>query len=86
MENVIDLGSEREITVKYGGKDYVLREPTIGELDKFSEMGDGKKPTSDMLAGFLSDLGMPKEIALKMGMSKATALLDGLMDMLTKKK
>jgi hypothetical protein len=34
----------------------------------------------------LAKLGMPKDIVLNMGMSKARQLVDGLMDMLTKKK
>ncbi len=81
----IDLGSELEIKVKYSGTDYVLREPTVAEVEQFSKE-DVASGGVETLVVFLERLGMPKEVIMKMGMSKAKQLVDGLMDLLTKKK
>ncbi len=81
----IDLGSEIQIKVKYAGTDYSLREPTVGEIDAFREKGtDGASIM--VLVDLLEKLGMPRDVVVKMGMSKVTSLVDGIMDLLTKKK
>jgi hypothetical protein len=85
MQHKIDLGNELVIDVAYAGQEYKLREPTVGELDQFRAANievDGVSPIVELL----TRLGMPKEVILKMGMSKARQLVDGLMDVLTKKK
>jgi hypothetical protein len=85
MQHEIDLGDEIKLKVKYAGQEFQLREPTVGELDAFkSENLEDSGAT--FIADFLAKLGMPKDIVLNMGMSKARQLVDGLMDMLTKKK
>ncbi len=78
----IDLGDELQIKIKYKGVDYILREPTFGEVEKLQ----GDEVNKINLPEFLSGMGMPIEIVRAMGMSKVKALVDGIMDMVTKKK
>ncbi len=78
----IDLGDEIQIKVKFKGKEYTLREPTVGECENLKET----ESASLDVPGFLSTLGMPAEIVKGMGLSKARALVEGLMDLVTKKK
>lgn len=84
MQHEIDLGDEVKINVKYAGKEYGLREPTVEEMEKFK--GQDGVSAFDSVVGLLVTLGMPKDVVLKMGMSKARGLIDGLMDLVTKKK
>lgn len=81
----IDLGSEIQINVKYGGKEYSMREPTVAEIEKFRTKEE-EKAGADALLDFLDTLGMPKDVVSQMGMSKAKKLVDDLMDLVTKKK
>lgn len=81
----IDLGSELEIKVKYAGAEYALREPTVAEVEQFSKE-DIASGGIETLVVFLERLGMPREVIMGMGMSKAKQLVDGLMELLTKKK
>lgn len=85
MKHEIDLGSEVEFNIKYAGKEYSMREPTVEEIDQFRAQ-DVDKAGAAFLVEFLDKLGMPKDVVLKMGMSKARQLIDGMMDMITKKK
>jgi hypothetical protein len=81
----IDLGDELKISVKYAGQTYSLREPTVSEIDAFREQATDADSMQKLVA-LLERLGMPKGIVEKMGMSKARQLIDGLLDLLTKKK
>lgn len=78
----IDLGSEVQIKIKYAGAEYLLREPTVEEIEAYQNQ-EGKGVS---LAGLLEQLGMPKEVVGKMGVSKARQLVEGLLDLITKKK
>lgn len=77
--HTIDLGDEVKFTVKYKGKEYVLREPTVRELD-------GIKDDKVDFAQMLSALGMPSDVLGGMGISKARQILDGMIELVTKKK
>ena len=81
MQNnqVIDLGDEIKFTVKYKGKEYVLREPSVAEAESLKENPNG-------FLDFLAQLGMPKEVLMAMGLSKAKALVEGMLELVTKKK
>ncbi len=78
----IDLGDEIQIKVTYKGKAYTLREPTVGEVEFLK---DNEAAGLDVPI-FLSKLGMPADVVKNMGMSKAKAVVEGLMDLVTKKK
>lgn len=78
----IDLGNEVEIEVSYKGKAYKLREPTVDEVDKLDANEDGVK--IDIIE-FLTRLGMPQDVVRGMGVSKAKALLDGMISLISKK-
>lgn len=79
----IDLGDEIKIKVKYATKEYSLREPTVSEVQKLSE---SDKKSFDAVTEFLEVLGLPRDIISGMGVSKASKLVDGLTDMLVKKR
>ncbi len=78
----LDLGDEVQLNVKYKGKEYVLREPTVGEVESINA-GDANKMD---VPEFLGSLGMPKDIVRGMGLSKANALVEGLISLVAKKK
>lgn len=85
QQHEIDLGDEVKINVKYAGKEYPLREPTVEEIEAFK--GDGSDANAgESVVGLLAKIGMPVDVLKKMGMSKARQLVDGLMDLVTKKK
>jgi hypothetical protein len=77
----IDLGDEVKVKVKWKGRDYELREPTVAEVEK---IGEGAAQMS--VIDFLTKLGLPGDVAGAMGVSKARALIDGITDLVTKKK
>lgn len=79
----IDLGQDLEFKVKYSGKDYLLREPTVAEIEKFKDSEAVKK---DGVIGFLAALGMPEDVVKAMPVSKLKKLVDGLVEGLSQKK
>lgn len=80
-KHIIDLGDDDvKFTVKYKGQEYNLREPLVSEVESLK---DGDKLNAPE---FLGQLGMPSEVVSSMGISKARALIDGLMELVTKKK
>lgn len=79
--HVIDLGDEIPVKVNFKGQTYSLREPTVGECENLKLDGD----TLDV-PKFLSNLGMPIAVVNGMGLSRARMLVEGLMDLVTKKK
>ena len=79
----IDLGEDIVFTVKYGGAEYSLREPTVSEIEMFKENGEqGSAP----VIGLLNKLGMPESVLNKMPVSKIRKLVDGLVGGMTEKK
>lgn len=77
----IDLGDDVKIEVDFKGRKFELREPTVAEVEKIGE-GIDKMSVVD----FLTKLGLPADVASAMGVSKARALIDGITDIVTKKK
>lgn len=84
LKHEIDLGDDVVFKVKYGGKEYELREPTVSEVSKFKEMGEAEG--KDFVLNMLEKLGMPREVAQDMPMSKLKKLVDGIVNGLTEKK
>jgi hypothetical protein len=80
----IDLGDDIQIQVKYSGETYVLREPTVSEIELFKEGAD--TDSVENLDSFLSKLGAPVGFVKTMGASKAKTLIEGMMELITKKK
>lgn len=78
----IDLGDEVKLKVRYAGKDYNLREPSVGEIEGLKNSDSDKIDIPE----FLSKLGMPSEVTRAMSLSKAKMLMDAMMDFVTKKK
>jgi hypothetical protein len=77
---MIDLGDEVKLDVRYKGQVYAVREPTVSEIESL-ESGDKMNVTD-----FLVQLGMPRDVVLTMGVSKARALIEGITEVVTKKK
>lgn len=75
----IDLGDEVQFEITYKGKKYTLREPTVDEMELI-------KDESLSFSGMLEKLGMPAAVVGGMGISKARALVDGMLEMIGKKK
>lgn len=80
MKNEIDLGDDLEFTVKYKGQAYKLREPTVAEIETLQS--DEKK---DMVS-FLATLGMPADVTKNLGISKANKVVEGMLELVGKKK
>jgi hypothetical protein len=80
----IDLGDEVKIEVSYKTEVYTLREPTVAELESFKSADEAG--SVDALINLLEKLGMPKDVVMGMGMSKAQQLFEGLVAVITKKK
>lgn len=78
----IDLGDEVKVKVKFKGKEFELREPTVEEVEKIAADGVEKMSAAD----FLTKLGLPSDVAKGLGISKARAIIDGITDLVTKKK
>jgi hypothetical protein len=82
--HTIDLGEEVKFKVVYKGQEFTLREPTVGEIEKMKSAEN--MDSADFIAGFLNQLGFDGELVKGMGVSKAKILIDGLTDLVTKKK
>jgi hypothetical protein len=78
----LDLGDDVQLKVKFKGKEYILREPSVDEVE-FLRGVEGDKMD---VPAFLARLGMPLDVVKGMGLSKAKALVEGLLDLVTKKK
>lgn len=82
--HVIDLGDDVKFEVKLKGETYHLREPSVAELRVFKDASDDA--SVDALSDLLAKLGMPQEVVQSLGVSKAKALIEGLLDLVNKKK
>lgn len=80
----IELGEEIKVDVAYKGKTYVLREPTVDEVESISD--NNQSGDKLRISEFLVKLGLPSEVVKSMGASKASTLIERLMDLITKKK
>lgn len=83
----IDLGEDIEFQVKYRGAVYQLREPSAKEISSYQKRleGAGAEDATSALLAFVSNLGMPIDIAEAMPASKLNALVRGLLDGMSKK-
>lgn len=82
MIKEIDLGEDIQVKVKWKCKEYSLREPTVDECEALKSTDEQKID----VVKFLANLGMPADVTKSMGISKATKLVEGLMDLIGKKK
>jgi len=83
---MIDLGSEKLYEVKFNNKMYSLREPTVKDASEFQKnQKDSKGDEIGVFINFISTLGMPKEVAENLGLSKIKTLTDAIMGDLEKK-
>lgn len=65
------LKPRSEIKVIYGDAFYMIRKPNLGRLAQFDdELNEAKnksaKAAYDVMASFLEDLGLPKEVVLEL--------------------
>ena len=83
----IDLGKAIVINVKLNGKVYELREPTIDDVEKMSDIDkeDGRA-ANRALQQFAIDLGMPEDVVKSLGILKLKALAEGLTGSFSEKK
>ncbi len=80
----LDLGADIEFNVKYGGKEYKLREPTVMEIETFKTEDEGG--AKGAITALLEKLGMPQGVVETMPMSKVRKLIEGLIEGMTGKK
>jgi hypothetical protein len=77
----LDAASEYKVTV--GGTFYMLREPTVGEVEVFkNDETDGVEG----LVKFLAGLGMPVEATKALTVSNLKKLVNGIVEGLSEKK
>lgn len=75
----IDLGSEVVIKVKVGSEVYELREPTLDDIEKMSDIDkEDVKASNKALQDFIIGLGMPKDVVKSLGFLRMNKLAKGL--------
>lgn len=87
MSMEIDLGDEVKITVKISGKNYVLREPTMDDVNMMSKI-DKADPVgaNTVFKKFVIGLGMPEDVVNALGVLRLKRLTEGLTGALDVKK
>lgn len=80
----IDLGEDVDFKVKYKGAEYVLREPTVLEIQAFQTTSEVDSVKA--IDSLLQSLGLPANVIPGMGMSKARKLMESIVDIVAKKK
>lgn len=81
-ENVIDLDAASvTFKIKIKGKEYILREPLVSEVEAIKDNAQ----SSDAFSFFVK-LGMPQEVMNNMGVSQMSALVEGMLNLISKKK
>lgn len=75
----VNLDSNEKYVFKKDGKEFELREPTMGDLEKFelkkSELEDTKKANKKS-QDFLELIGLPKGLYRKLTPAQVTAIMD----------
>lgn len=75
----IDLGNEIVIKVKMGKKTYELREPTLNDIEKMSDVDkEDVKASNKALQDFIISLGMPEDVVESLGFMRMQKLAQGL--------
>lgn len=82
----IDLGQVIVYEVTLGEKTFSLREPTVKDIKKMQDetktMGEN---SLEAYLNFLSEIGLPKDVAETMGISKMQMLTESLVSSVGKK-
>jgi len=81
----IDLGGEIVFNVKLGDKSYQLREPTLKDVKSFKISTDGEN-AEDAFIDLVVGLGMPREVAEGLGITKLKKLSESLITGFDEKK
>lgn len=84
----LSLDSNPKIRAKFAGQVYNISEPTVLQVQEFQEKsksGPEGQPSFDQTIEFLSSLGLPKEILLKLTISKLNELTSVITGQLEKK-
>jgi hypothetical protein len=80
----LDLGSSVNYSVKFDGKEYMLAEPTVAQVQKHQDgLSDGSIEAFNAL---LVDIGMPQDVVLQLGISKVKTLGEFILGNLSEKK
>lgn len=87
MSNIIDLGNDEIFSVKLNGKSYDIREPTVKDATAFQKAQKDKQEGDEisLFINFLEGLGLPRDIAENLSLSKIEILTKRIMGNLEKK-
>lgn len=80
----IDLGNAVIFEVTFAGKTYPLREPTVKDISLIQ--GVASDANANVFVDFVIGLGLPKDVADQLGITKLKKLADGLLSELQEKK
>jgi len=84
----LDLGSKPEANVKVGSDVYKMSVPTVKQSIKFSKDMDACEDEfkkTEMFVTFISQLGMPEEVAESLSVQQMSKLAEGLIGNAEKK-
>jgi len=84
---LIDLGAEVTFNVKIGSAEYKLSEPSVLQVAAFrDELKQDEDKSIECFLSLVTKLGMPKEVAESLGVSKLAILAESLTKGVSKKK
>ena len=76
----IDLGEKPKANVKVGGQSYEMSLPSVIQAQKFSKgLKENEGDEFTFFVSFVSELGMPKDVAEGLAVHQLTKLAEGLM-------
>lgn len=80
----LDLGSSVTYEVTFNGEVYRLGEPTVAQVQKHQKgLTDGSIESFNAL---LTDIGMPEDVVMKLGITKIQTLGEFILGNLAEKK
>lgn len=83
----IDLGPDKVFEIEVKGKTYELGEPNASQIKRMDIASKNKDEDSiTPLINMLYELGLPKEVAATMPISKIEKLIDGIVGAIQEKK
>ena len=76
----LNLDSQAKIKATFQGQSYEIKEPTLEQQTKFENAMKGvdESKSLDCTLDYLQELGLPKQVAVKVGLSKLKVLLTTL--------
>lgn len=74
----IDLGGKTVFRVSYDGKVYALREPTVNDIEMLQASTAGDEKSVKPFLDLVEKLGMPRDVANNLGITKLKKLADGI--------